>query len=429
MRSSRAGGALVLVACTAAVALPACGSSSDGGGSGAAKKPGGPVTLTWWHNGNTDPLKKVWEGVAADFHRAHPNVTIKVQPLQNEQFQTKMPLALRSSSPPDIYQQWGGGNQASQLRSGKVMDLTQAVSGWIKDLGAAAQGWQTNGRQYGVPYDLHVVGFWYRKDLFAKAGISSPPTTMDELNADVAKLKAKSIAPIAIGSKDRWPDAFWWEYFAVRECATDTLKTAMANIDFSDPCFVKAGDDLKAFLATKPFQTGYLGTPAQQGASSSAGLVANGKAAMELQGDWNPGEMAALTDDKKFREKLGWFPFPSVPGGKGDEGVALGGGDGFSCTTKATSACVEFLKFIAGPDVQKRLLQAGAAVVPANPEAASVVTDPTIKTVLDYSKQAPYIQTYFDIALPTATGQTLDDAVASFFAKPGASASIPSSVK
>src|SRR5919197_3855508 len=121
MRSSRIGGALVLAACMAAVALAACGGSS-GGSSGATKKPTGPVTLTWWHNGTTDPLKKVWEGVAADFHRANPKVTIKIEPIQNEQFQTKMPLALRSSNPPDIYQQWGGGSQASQLRSGKVMD-------------------------------------------------------------------------------------------------------------------------------------------------------------------------------------------------------------------------------------------------------------------------------------------------------------------
>ncbi len=48
-------------------------------------------------------------------------------------------------------------------------------------------------------------------------------------------------------------------------------------------------------MATKPFQTGFLGTPAQVGAGSSAGLVANGKAAMELQGDWDPGVMSALT--------------------------------------------------------------------------------------------------------------------------------------
>ena len=425
MRRFRAG-ALALVPCVAALTVTACGSS---GGSGATKNPTGPVTLTWWHNGTTDPLKTVWADVATEFHKAHPNVTIKVQPIQNEQFQTKMPLALRSDNPPDVFQQWGGGNQATQVRSGKVMDITQAASGWLKDLGAGAQGWQTNGRQYGVPYDLHVVGFWYRKDLFAKAGIASPPQTMDELDADVSRLKAKGITPMAIGSKDRWPDAFWWEYFAVRECPSETLKQANANIDFSDPCFVKAGNDLTSFLATKPFQTGFLGTPAQEGSSSSAGLVANGKAAMELQGDWEPGVMVALTDDKQFKSKLGWFPFPSVPGGKGQPGVALGGGDGFSCSTKATSACVDFLKYIVSPAVQTKLVKSGVALLPANKQAASAVTDPVVKVVQAYQQQAPYIQTYFDIAMPQAPGQALDDAIANFFAKPGSPDAIPSAVK
>ena len=46
-------------------------------------------------------------------------------------------------------------------------------------------------------------------------------------------------------------------------------------------------------------------------------MVANGKAAMELQGDWEPSVMSALTDDKKLRSKLGWFPFPAVEGAAG----------------------------------------------------------------------------------------------------------------
>ena len=70
-------------------------------------------------------------------------------------------------------------------------------------------------------------------------------------------------------------------------------------------------------MNTKPFQSGFLGTPAQVGAGSSAGMVANGKAAMELQGDWDPGVMAPLTSNKNLNSKLGWFPFPSVPGGAG----------------------------------------------------------------------------------------------------------------
>jgi raffinose/stachyose/melibiose transport system substrate-binding protein len=428
MRSIRARAALAVVACAAtALTIAACGGDSNSGGS-ASKKANGPVTLTWWHNGTSDPLKGVWQQAAAGFHSANPDVTIKVEPIQNEQFTTKVPLALQSSSPPDIYQQWGGGQEATQIRSGKVMDLTQAASSWIDQVGAAAGGWQVDGKQYGVPFSLHVVGFWYRKDLFEKAGISAPPKTIDELNQDVTKLKAAGIAPVAIGGKDRWPDAFWWEYFALRECSTDTLKSAMKAMDLSDPCFAKASEDMQAFLDTKPFQAGFLGTPAQQGAGSSAGMVANGKAAMELQGTWEPGTMAALTSDKKLNSKLGWFPFPAVDGGAGDPGVALGGGDGFSCTSKATEACVEFLKYVTGTDVQKKLVSSGAAALPVNSAAASAIKDATVKTVQDYAASASYIQTYFDIALPTQAGQALDDAVANFFAGKGDGEAIVKSV-
>ena len=428
MRRIGSRGVLAVVVGTAAAVTAACGSNGSDNQK-AASAASGPVTLTWWHNGTSDPLKGVWQGVADSYHAAHPKVTIKVQPIQNEQFTTKVPLALQSNDPPEVYQQWGGGQEATQVQSGKLMDLTPLTQSWIRQIGPAAAGWQVNGRQYGVPFDLHVVGFLYRKDLFQKAGIDQPPKTMADLDADVAKLKQSGVAPIAIGSKDRWPDAFWWEYFAVRECPTSVLKSSMKAQQLSDPCFTKAGNDTQAFLATKPFQTGFLGTPAQQGAGSTAGIVANGKAAMELQGDWEPSTMAPLTSDKQLSSKLGWFPFPTVPGGKGDPNVALGGGDGFSCTTKGTAACADFLRYIDSPSVQKKLVASGAASLPANPAAASAIKIPAVKDVLDYSKNASYIQTYFDIALPTAPGQALDDAVADFFAGQGSADSVPKSVQ
>ena len=89
-----------------------------------------------------------------------------------------------------------------------------------------------------------MVGFWYRKDLFAKAGITSAPTTMTQLDADVTKLKAANIEPIAVGSKDKWPDAFWWEYFALRSARPARSRHAMKHDQPQRPCFVKAGNDL-----------------------------------------------------------------------------------------------------------------------------------------------------------------------------------------
>ena len=437
MRSSRALAAIA-VAMTTVTAAAACsgGSSSSsssssatsGASSSSSANTSAKVTLTWWNNATAQPLLGVWQSVIKSFEATHPNVTIQNVPIQNEQFTTKIPLALQSGNPPDIYQQWGGGQEATQLKSGKLTNLTSSVSSWISELGPAATGWQVSGQQYGVPYDLHVVGFWYRKDLFRQAGITSTPTTLAQLEADDATLKAHGIAPIAVGSKDRWPDAFWWEYFALRECPTSTIKTAMTSINLSASCFNKASSDMTAFLKTDPFQTGYLGTPAQTGAGSSAGMVANGKAAMELQGDWDPSVMEGVSTNKNLASELGWFPFPSVPGGQGSQTTVLGGGDGFSCTTGAAEpACAEFLQYLDTPAIQKQIMGAGTGL-PANPAAISAIAIPAEHVAETADQGAGYVATYFDTALPTQPGQNLDNAVANFFAGQGSSSQIISSV-
>src|SRR5215831_1618987 len=227
MRSSRAIAAIAVAVATATAAA-ACSSGSSSSTSSSAGSTGsasssGKVTLSWWNNANTQPLLGVFNNIIKQFEAAHPNITIHNVPMQNELFKTKITPALRGNSPPDIFQQWGSGQQATQIQSGKLADISSQVNSWISSLGAPATAWQTSGKWYGVPYDLHVVGFWYRKDLFQQAGITSTPTTVPELEADNAKLRAHNITPITIGSKDGWPDAFYWEYFAIRECSQSTV--------------------------------------------------------------------------------------------------------------------------------------------------------------------------------------------------------------
>ena len=65
--------------------------------------------------------------------------------------------------------------------------------------------YQVDGKQYGIPYDFGMVGFWYNKALFDEAGITAPPATWDEFLADIGKLKDAKITPIALGGKDKWP--------------------------------------------------------------------------------------------------------------------------------------------------------------------------------------------------------------------------------
>lgn len=392
----------------AALLLSACGGSSSGGSSGSS---GDKVKLVWWHNANQDPGKAFYQKVADEYTAAHPNVTIEQVPLQSEDMKAKLQVAMQSPNPPDIIHQWGGGWMADQVKAGKLQDLTEATKDLTPKL-AGISGWQLDGKTYGINFTSGVVGFWYRKDLFTKAGITTPPATLDELITDATKLKAAGIEPVVIGAKDKWPTAFWYDYFVVRECSKDSLAKSVTSMDFSDPCWGKAATDFQGVVDKKIFAKGFLGTSAQQGAGSSAGQLANGKAAMELMGQWNPSVIQGLTPDQKAlpATKLGWFPFPTVAGASGSQDGGMGGGDGYSCSVKAPKECVDFIKFFSSAEIQKRYAET-TGQLPANKDASSGVADPNLKSIIDARDKASFVQLYLDVAFGQDVGNALNDAV------------------
>ena len=93
---------------------------------------------------------------------------------------------------------------------------------------------------------------------------------------------------------------------------------------------MRGSDDLASFLKVSPFQKGFLTASAQQGAGSSAGLLANHKAAHGTHGQLGPRRDRSLTPDQKPLPDLGWFPFPAVAGGQGDPSAIMGGSGGYS---------------------------------------------------------------------------------------------------
>ncbi|MBO0867960.1 MAG: extracellular solute-binding protein [Micromonosporaceae bacterium] len=421
MRLKRRSGAIFALVATAALVASGCssGGNNSQSSSGLYKN---PVTITWWHNANTaGPLKDYWQKVANDFHALHPTVTIKISAIETNDLQrNRIPAALLSGNPPDLFQAWGGGEMVEQVQSGYLKDITADTKTEVASMGPAANIWAVNGKQYGLPYDFGIEGFWYNKDMFTKAGITSKPATLDDLKADIAKLKTAGDTAIAVGAGDKWPAAHFWYNFAVRECSATALSNASTKQDFTDPCFVKAGDDLKSFLATSPFQAKFLATSGQQGASSSAGLLANGKAAMELMGAWDGGTMQGLTPDQKEPTFLDWFPFPSVPGAGGSQNTQMGGGDGFACSKKAPPECVEFLKYIVSPEVEKGFSATGAGV-PTVKGAEVGLADPVLQTIAKATQSAGGIQLWLDTAFGAKAGTAMNDAIVAIFANKGTS--------
>ncbi|GAA5203560.1 extracellular solute-binding protein [Microbacterium jejuense] len=396
----------------AAGVLAGCAGGGDSGDSG------DEVTLTWWHNATSGPMPAVWEEVAAQFEEDHPGIKVEQTGYQNEELQrTLIPNALAAGDPPDLFQVWPGGELRDQVANGYLQPLDDKLADTITSVGATVNPWQVDGKTYGIPFTFGIEGFWYNTDLFEQAG-AEVPTTFDELVDTVGKLRDAGITPIAVGAGDGWPAAHWWYQFALKSCSPETLATAETEYDFSDQCFVDAGEKLQEFLGIEPFQDGFLGTSAQQGAGSSAGMVANGQAAMELMGHWNAGVIGGLTPDQKVPAFLGWFPVPGIDGAAGDPTAALGGGDGFGCSADAPPECAELLEYIMSPEVQKKFAASGSGI-PTVAEAQSSLEDPNLKMVAEGLSEASFVQLWLDTAFGTTVGNAMNEGIVNLFAGTG----------
>ena len=394
----------------AAAALSGC-SSQDAGSSD------GTVAMTLWQNSTTGPGQEFWEKTITDFEAANPGVTIESQAIQNEDLDGKLQTALNSGDAPDIFLQRGGGKLAAMVAGGLVKDLTDGVSDQARsEIPEGSFLANTlDDKVWAMPVAVLPGGLFYSQDLFTEAGITETPKTLDELDSAVTALKGAGAQPIALGAKDAWPAAHWFYFFALRECSADTMAEAADSKDFSDDCWLKAGEDLQSFAGTEPFNEGFLTTAAQQGAGSSAGLLANHQAGMELMGAWNPGVIASLTPDEKPLPDLGWFPFPEVDGGDGAPGSIMGGVDGYSCSAGAPDECVDFLNYLATSDVQKEYYAAFNAP-PVNTVAQEAVTEPYLKDILAAYNSAPYVSQWLDTVYGQNVGNALNVAVVDLLA-------------
>src|SRR5213076_2068200 len=124
--------------------------------------------------------------------------------------------------------------------------------------------------------------------------------------------------------------------------------------------------------------------------NDEAASVGNGKAAMELMGQWAPSvENDQSATKKGLGDKLGWVPFPTVAGGAGAPTDGVGGGNGIAVGKDAPPEAIDFLKFFSSVDNANKLNSSDppTALSPVI-GTESTVTDPNLKAVLAGRNQA-----------------------------------------
>ena len=391
--------------------MAACG----GGGSSADDN-----TIVFWHNATAGDGRQYWEDFAAAFESEHEGVTVQIEAIQNEDFEGKLTTAMQDlGSGPDVFMTLGGQKDQDMIDAGQLMDLTDKISDTVKTQMAASLDSATyDGKIYGVPTTVQPGGIWYSKDLFAQAGITEAPTTWEELMDACQKLKDAGIDPIAVGAKDAWPAAHWYYWLSLRICSPDVYEESMANKDFSAECWTAAGEKLQELNDAGYFNEGYLTTTAQQGASSSAGLLANHKAAMELMGTWEPGVLKDLTPDQQPMADLGFFAFPSVEGGEGEEGALMGAATSFGVNPEAPEIAIDFVNKMAEKEWQDKYATA-FSTIPASAESQADVEDESLAGLIEALNASDGMKLWMDSSLGANIGTALNTGVVNMLSGTG----------
>ena len=133
-----------------------------------------------------------------------------------------------------------------------------------------------------------------------------------------------------------------WTYLVLRNGGGEALSQMIQTGDWNTDACIKAGEAVLALNALDPYQEGYESADY----NDEAAAVGNGKAAMELMGQWAPSVQKDQSADKKgLGDKLGWFAFPAVTGGAGAATDGVGGGNGIAVGKNAPPEAIDFLKF------------------------------------------------------------------------------------
>ena len=371
------------------------------------------TTIKWLHLEVNPGQVKIWEEVARDFEAKNPGVKVEMQFLENEAYKAKLPSMLQSKDRPHIIYSWAGGVLKSQIEAGVLEDITAPMAGYKDNLApAAVNAFTVDGKIYGVPFAQSQTGFFYNKELMAKAGVDGAKIkTWDDLLDAVKKLKAAGVTPLMVGGADKWPMHFYWTNLAVRIGGKPAFDAALRgeNGGFEGETFIKAGQLFKQLVDLEPFQNGFLGFKNPQ----AVGAFGDGKAAMTLAISTVYAQQRSLSADKKgiSDENLGWFDFPTVAGGKGDPSDTLGGINGWLVTKDAPKETVAFLKSLVSLEVQKRLA-AGGFIVPVYKGADEGLASPLIRNVAQNLAKSKYHQNFYDQSLGPSVGRVVNDVTA-----------------
>ena len=372
--------AAAVVGATVALFAAACGSgnSSDSASGGSGNTQAKDITV-WLMNGSAPDA--VIQRVNAQFNQAHPNTKVNIQIQQWDGIQEKTTTGLASNNPPDaleigstLVSKFADSGGLEDL-SGKKADLGGDT--WLQGLTDAGT---LDGKLYGIPYYAGDRAVLYRKDLFAKAGITTLPTDRAGFVATMAKLQAK------YGSDKQFsalyfPGQYW---YAALPFIWDEGGEVAVQDNGQWKGTLDSQQSQAGLSALKDIVTKYSKAPVNgnENDNDPAVPLGEGKAGMIIDAGWKVGTVEKAHPELKGQ--IGVFAVPSKNAGE-TAPVFLGGSNlAVSAGSDAPDLAYEWIKILAGTKAQTDLATTGGVI----PNSTSLLTLHAKDPVLSVFDQA-----------------------------------------
>ncbi|MFG3713191.1 ABC transporter substrate-binding protein [Micromonospora sp. NPDC047730] len=185
----------------ASLTLAGCGgdddSSGPAAGNGGKDYTGPKVDLKLW-NGFTGGDGDIFKALVNQFNTEHQNIAVTIATYEWVDYYAKLPGAASSGSGPDIAVMHVD-QLATFAARGVITELDDVAKALELSEGDFAptvwKGGLYNDKRYGIPLDMHPLGFYYNKGVMQKAGLdpNKPPTTKDEYTAALTELKKSGV--------------------------------------------------------------------------------------------------------------------------------------------------------------------------------------------------------------------------------------------
>lgn len=357
--------AAAAVALTLTGGLAACSSSGNTGASGGGTKAvadsdGSGKTLTVWAM-TGDYSDKTIKAIDDEFEKK-TGAKVKVQIQQWDGITTKVSTALATSNPPDVLD-LGNTQVASYAANGALMNLES----YKKDL-QQGQTWLTgleqpatvDGSLYGVPGFAGDRAVIYNKRIWSDAGITTAPTTYEQLTADLDKVKAANTS--SDFSAMYLPGQYWYAGMQFVWDAGGSIATEQDgkwSAGFGSSASQQGLTDFAAFqnaYSTKASETLNTDTPDmnQIFADEKTSAIISTSGSIGLIEKANP---------KLTADTLGSFPFPGKSGKT--QPVMLGGSDwGIAAKSKNSDLALQWVKIATSPDIQSTYVYGDSGWIP-----------------------------------------------------------------